>query len=152
MDIESHIKALKRICRLRGIPVTPQRRIVYEAIIRRGDHPSAEQVFDEVHKQLTNISKATVYRVIDRLIELGLVRRVGQSGMVARFDADLRRHHHFTCRSCGRIVDIHDPQLDAIAIPQTLANSFVIEDFGVHFFGLCTECRGKLGEKSVDNV
>lgn len=150
MDVHAQIEALERLCRSRGIPLTPQRRVVFEAIVTRGNHPTAEQVFDEVQKRLSNISKATVYRVLERLMELGLVRRVGQSGMPARFDADLRRHHHFTCRVCGRIEDIFDPQLNELPIPESVKERFVVEDFGVHFFGVCRECRETQPREPVD--
>ncbi|MCS7239053.1 MAG: transcriptional repressor [Thermoguttaceae bacterium] len=147
MDKPDRIDEFKELCRRRGIPMTPQRRAVFEAILARGDHPTADQVFEEVHKRLADVSKATVYRVLERLVEAGLVRRVVHSGMPARFDADLTRHHHATCRRCGRILDVRDPKLDAIDIPSELQEHFEVEDFCVQFFGLCFECRSQAGEQ-----
>jgi Fur family peroxide stress response transcriptional regulator len=139
----SRIEALERICREEGIPLTAQRRAVLEALIAREDHPTAEQIFAEVVQKLPDISKATVYRVLDRLVELGLIRRLVLTGMPARFDGITARHHHAACRRCGKVQDVTDERLDALLPPERLAQQFAVEDYTVVFFGLCERCRGQ---------
>ncbi len=142
MEVPSRLQLLEQICREQGIPLTVQRRAVLEALIFRQDHPTADQIFDDVQKQLPEISKATVYRVLDRLVELGLIRRLVHTGMPARYDAVTERHHHVTCRHCGRIEDVRHPDLDALPIPSGITSRFAIEDYTVQFFGICDRCRG----------
>jgi Fur family peroxide stress response transcriptional regulator len=141
MDLGSRLQLLEQICREHGIPLTVQRRAVLEALIFRQDHPTADQIFDDVQKQLPEISKATVYRVLDRLVELGLIRRLVHTGMPARYDAVTERHHHVTCRQCGRIEDVKHTDLDSLPVPSEITSRFAVEDYTVQFFGICERCR-----------
>lgn len=137
---------LEAACRRRGLPVTAQRRIVLEILRGRRDHPSADQLYDEVRARLPAISRTTVYRVLETLVRLGLARKVSQPGAAARFDARVERHHHVTCLRCGRIADYDDRRLDALRLPAR--TGFRISDYSVHFTGVCEECRGKKRSKA----
>jgi Fur family peroxide stress response transcriptional regulator len=132
---------LQEICRERGIPLTHQRRAVLEVLLQRSDHPTADQVFGAVKVQSPQISRRTVYRVLDTLVELGLIRRVHHPGAAARFDGMIRRHHHLVCIRCNKIVDLEDAGLDTIALPAGEPHGFDVRDFSVQLMGMCPECR-----------
>jgi len=123
-----------------ALPLTIQRRAVYEVLLERDDHPSADDVHAAVEERLPGVSKATVYRTLDTLVELGLAERVGHPGSSARYDALLERHHHLVCDACGKITDVHSPSLDQIRLPSVRASGFVVRDFSVHIRGLCEQC------------
>jgi Fur family peroxide stress response transcriptional regulator len=95
-------------CRKRGLAVTVQRKAVFEAISARRDHPTADQVYDKVRGRIPGLSRTTVYRVLDTLVEAGFLRRVQHAGSVTRFDPMTERHHHLVCEACGRLVDVED--------------------------------------------
>ena len=59
---QERLRELEALCRERGIPCTLQRRIVFEAVLDRLDHPSADQVFEAVRDNGPGISRATVHR------------------------------------------------------------------------------------------
>ena len=126
-----------------GLPVTTQRRAVYEAILDRGDHPTAEQLYREVRSQLPQISRMTVHRILSGFVSLGLVARTCHPGSVARFDPKLDQHHHLVCLDCGRIIDVEDPRLDRLGWPKVNPHEFQIQDYSVHFRGHCASCRQK---------
>ncbi len=126
-------------CRERGIPVTWQRRAVYEALCARDDHPTADDLYDELAPQLPGLSRATVYRVLERLVGLGLASRVAHPGAASRFDSETGSHHHLLCSQCGRLIDLEAAL--PIPMPSALPEAFEIQDASVYFRGTCAACR-----------
>jgi Fur family transcriptional regulator, peroxide stress response regulator len=127
-----------------GLPVTTQRRGVFEAILARTDHPTAEQLYQAVRVQLPQISRMTVHRILNTFVSLGVVAKTCHPGSVARFDPKLRQHHHLVCLSCGRIIDVEDPRLNRIPWPKISRKEFQIEDYHVNFHGRCSDCCERL--------
>jgi Fur family peroxide stress response transcriptional regulator len=131
-------------CRKRGLAVTIQRRAVFEALSARRDHPTADQVYDAVRGRIPGLSRTTVYRVLETLVEAGFVRKVHHAAGVARFDPMTHRHHHLVCEACGRLVDLDDAVVPALRLPEARGSGFRITDYSVSFLGLCGACaRGK---------
>ncbi len=127
-------------CRKRGLAVTVQRRTVFEALSARRDHPTADQVYDAVRDRIPGLSRTTVYRVLEALVEAGFVRKVHHAGGVARFDPVTHRHHHLVCEACGRLVDLDDAAVPALRLPEARGSGFQIKDYSVSFLGLCGAC------------
>jgi len=127
-------------CRKRGLAVTIQRRTVFEALSARRDHPTADQVYDVVRDRIPGLSRTTVYRVLEALVEAGFVRKVHHAGGVARFDPVTQRHHHLVCENCGRLVDLDDAAVPALRLPEARGSGFQIKDYSVSFLGLCGAC------------
>jgi len=139
--VAQSIARLEAVCHERQLPLTNQRRAVFEVLLDRIDHPTADQVYESVKTHIPQTSRRTVYRVLETLVEVGLVRRVHHPGATARFDARMGRHHHLVCVRCNRIVDFDNPILDHIDLPQGKPGGFEISDFSVQFMGICPECR-----------
>ena len=123
-----------------GLPVTSQRRAVFEAILDRTDHPTAEQLYREVRGQLPQISRMTVHRILGNFVSLGLVAKTLHAGSAARFDPKLDQHHHLVCLQCGCIMDVEDTRLNHLPWPKVNPNEFQIQDYHVHFQGCCARC------------
>jgi len=126
-----------------GMPVTTQRHAVFEAILDRTDHPTAEQLFRAVRSELPQISRMTVHRILNTFVSLGLVAKTCHPGSAARFDPKLHQHHHLVCLDCGRIIDVEDPRLNHLPWPKVNPRQFQIEDYHVHFRGHCARCCQK---------
>jgi len=126
--------------RQKGLPVTAQRQAVFEAILERHDHPTAEQVYQVVRESLPQISRMTVHRILGTFVSLGLVTKTCHPGSATRYDPKLHQHHHLVCLDCGRIIDVEDPRLNRIPWPKVNAKDFQIEDYLVHFRGRCARC------------
>ncbi|MGB9604050.1 MAG: Fur family transcriptional regulator, partial [Limisphaerales bacterium] len=60
----------------RGLKLTRRRRLVYEVLLEKKDHPTADAVFFRARKKQPDISIATVYNCLDALVKCGLVRQV----------------------------------------------------------------------------
>ncbi len=131
---------LERRCAAAGTPVTAQRRTVLEVLASRHDHPTVEQIFVAVAERMPDVSLGTVYRSLEKLATLGLLRRVEHPGSTVRFDANTTPHHHFLCTRCGSIDDL---PLEAVRGHESLA--FVgrdgrAEEIAVNVRGLCADC------------
>lgn len=138
--ISARLREFEKLCRQRGLPVTMQRRVILEAVLERDDHPTAEQIHEAVQKQIPQLSRTTIYRVLDALVDFGLIRRLHQTGAV-RFDGKIVRHHHLVCVHCGKIMDLADRSLDELPLPKHKFQGFKIEDFSVQFSGTCPDCQ-----------
>jgi Fur family peroxide stress response transcriptional regulator len=137
---------LERICRQQGLPLTVQRRAVLQALAVRVDHPSADQILEDVLKKLPEISRTTVYRVLETLVRLNIIRKVCHLGPSVRYDANTGRHPHFVCLNCDKIADLPSPSLDRLPFPE-VSSGFRIEDYSIEFSGLCSNCAGKLSSR-----
>lgn len=124
-----------------GFRLTVQRRLVLEALFGRADHPSAETVFEEIRAAHPEVSRATVYRTLEKLADLGLLEKVCHTGPTTRYDPRTERHHHLVCTRCDEVLDWDGPGLDAIPLPARAPGGFEIRDYSIHFRGLCGTCR-----------
>jgi len=138
--LKQRVAGFEAECRKRGLAVTVQRRTVFEALSARRDHPTADQVYDAVRDRIPGLSRTTVYRVLEALVEAGFVRKVHHAGGVARFDPVTHRHHHLVCEACGRLVDLDDAAVPALRLPEARGSGFRIKDYSVSFLGLCGAC------------
>lgn len=140
------IRLFERICRERSIPATVQRRAVLEALLDSEQHPTAEQLFHSVQQSVPGISLATVYRVLDLLVDIGMARRTCSPGSQCRYDGKVHRHHHLVCLHCERMVDLEDASLNDLPLPDRTRTGFDVVDYSIQFRGVCPECLAKRGE------
>jgi Fur family peroxide stress response transcriptional regulator len=133
---------LAAACRRQGLSQTVQRRAVLAALARRTDHPTADQLYEELHPQFGGLSRTTIYRVLETFVRIGLARRITSPEAKARFDADTRRHHHLICQECGGVSDVRDPRLRQIELPLGLVDGCRILDYSITYTGLCPHCLG----------
>jgi Fur family peroxide stress response transcriptional regulator len=129
---------VRALFRSKKVPLTHQRMAVYEELSSRHDHPSAEALYETLKKAYPSLSLATVYKTLQTLHQMGMVARVDSPTAQARYDAITSIHHHAVCTGCGRIKDLFDPRLDAIAAPRF--EGFQARGHSVHFHGLCALC------------
>jgi len=130
----------ERACRARGVRVTPQRVAVYRALAEDVTHPTADAVCRNLRGALPSVSPASVYRILDSLEQAGLIRRVGTTDGIARYDANRERHQHLVCRKCGRLTDFHAPELATLRLAPRAVRGFVVEELDVRIVGRCARC------------
>jgi Fe2+ or Zn2+ uptake regulation protein len=108
-------------------------------------HPTAEEVHRLVTRRVPGVSLGTVYRNLRLLVEAGLLGEL--PGPRARFDANTRTHHHFTCVRCGRIADIEapvaEPHSQALSKRVEARTGLTITHHRIDFFGRCQECQAQ---------
>ncbi len=92
-----------------GLRATPQRELVYEALLQRRDHPTADELFSRVKAELPGISLATVYNCLETLVQCGLVRAVNFERTSTRYCPNLTPHAHFHDDETGATLDVDLP-------------------------------------------
>ena len=120
----------------RGFRFTPQREHVYAVLLRKRDHPTAEEVFIRAKRKLPDISMATVYNCLDALVDCGLARQVTLERGAARFCPNMQEHCHFYCDSCESVFDIGLPPKPAVALPK----GFMARRYDIAIHGQCPAC------------
>lgn len=124
-----------------NISVTPQRLEILKNIVTRYDHPSADNIFQEVRKNLPMISFNTVYKTLETFCQLGLVIKINPLHEVARYDGNTSPHTHMICTRCHTVQDLHWQWPEEIKLPDSLAENFKVDFMALHLYGLCRECQ-----------
>ncbi|HIQ88569.1 TPA: transcriptional repressor [Candidatus Galligastranaerophilus faecipullorum] len=113
---------------------------IYETLLNNVVHPSAEYIYDILRQANSNISLATVYRNLNKMAQIGRIKKINGLEDRAHFDHNTFEHYHFICRKCGRIYDIPcDIAPDIIKKAQE-ETGFKIESHDIVFNGICREC------------
>ncbi len=121
---------------------TRQRKLVWDTVKAHGDHPSADQIYLETRGKDPKISRGTVYRNLNLLVQNHQIRHVRLPGM-DRFDWRVEPHYHLLCLGCGAVCDAPVPyraELDQALAERT---GYEISFHRMIFEGLCPDCRQK---------
>lgn len=129
----------------KGLKITPQRIAILKAIIKLNNHPTSEHIIDYVRKNHPNIATATVYKVLDALVDKGLIKKVKTDKDIMRYDAFLEKHHHLYAYDSDRIEDYLDDELTEILekhFEKKRIPGFKIEDIKLQIIGKFTDNSG----------
>ena len=119
---------------------TKQKRTVISVFEAQRNHPSAEMVCEEVAKVDPKIGRATVYRVLNSLVEKGRAIKVPIDDGSFRYDITVTGHSHAKCKLCGAVCDIVTDGL----YPEVIDScGFEADGAMVLFFGYCKNCKNK---------
>ena len=127
--------------RREGYRLTPQREFVLRAVEKLG-HATPDEVLAEVRAQSSAVNVTTVYRTLEVLEELGLVRHAHLSDRAPTYHSVTdHEHFHLVCRNCHRVVSV-DPEVAApLAARLEKEQGFVIDIGHLAVFGHCTDCK-----------
>ena len=139
-EINSRMRDFREMCKRRGLRVTPQRTEVFREVASTDKHPHADAILHRVRRRMPNISLDTVYRVLYRLEDEGLISCVQVSSGRLRFDANSDRHHHFVCSACGMIRDFSSDGVDRLRVPDEVQSWGEIEGRHLQIRGVCRQC------------
>lgn len=103
---------INQILKEADLKITPQRQVILQAIYHLANHPTAENIIEYIRNTHPNIATGTVYKVLDVLVDNGLVNRVKTDKDIMRYDGILDKHHHLFCEESERIEDYFDEDLD----------------------------------------
>ncbi len=120
------------------LKVTPQRIAILEAIISLNNHPTADNIIEYIRIKHPNISLATVYKVIDVLVENELIKKVKTDRDIMRYDAIVENHHHIYYSNSDRIEDFFDNELNELLknyFKKKKISNFKIEDVKLEIIG-----------------
>ncbi len=112
------------------------------ALLRCGGHIAADDLLEVVHETDTTVGRMTVYRTLELLSELGLIRPVYQGTGAAHYILlDGGHHHHLICSSCDAVFEFDECGLQAVGKLLAKRFNFVVEGHLVEFYGRCQNCQ-----------
>ena len=122
-----------------GIRPSVQRIAIMRYLLKSKSHPTADEVYEALRKQIPTLSKTTVYNTLKLLVENGAAVYVGIDEKNARFDGSIEPHAHFRCKRCGCIIDI--PMSVENFLPKDFKGD--IEEAYFYLKGICESCKKK---------
>ena len=111
----------------KGMRYTKQREHVFNILMDKRDHPTADEVFVRARRKMPSISLATVYNCLDTLVECDLVRQVHVERESTRYCPNLSEHAHFHCEKTGQVFDIDFPEAFREGIISQLPSGFEMD-------------------------
>jgi Fur family transcriptional regulator, peroxide stress response regulator len=118
-----------------GLRPTRQRELVYEVLVSKPDHPTAEDVFARSREKMSSISLATVYNCLDTLVASGLVRAVHRERQPTRYCANMCEHAHLHDLSDGSVIDIELPSQSVQYLRSLVPPNYAVEGVELNFTG-----------------
>jgi len=122
-----------------GLRSTPQRGVVYDVLLKKRDHPTADEVFVRVKSELPTISLATVYNCLETLVQCNLVRAVNFERGPTRDCPNLRPHAHLHDEQTGKTHDIDLPPNLLETVHAVLPRGFDAKSVEIIFRGKATK-------------
>lgn len=129
--------------RAAGYRLTGPRRALVDLLLQQGGRRfTAEELYGQVRALTPGVGRATVYRTIERLAELGLVERLHADGPCHSYVlGDVSHHHHLICSHCGQVWEFPDCALPAFLRELGAQVGFDVEGHHLEVFGRCAACR-----------
>lgn len=135
----------------RGKRVTRQRRWIVEQVFSHHDHFDADELMAHLADRIARrtLSRPTVYRTLNELVEAGLLRKMVLEGRsVFEHDYGYPSHDHLYCQLCNRLIEFHSDALEKLR--DTVARQYDFEVLGHRMFvtGICADCHRRRTRKS----
>ena len=129
-----------------GLGHTPNRHRILEVIGNNSSPLSAQQIFDTLSRS-DNINRVTVYRILDLLVDNGLVERINGGGRSFVYGLAPNENHpahpHFFCKSCGNLECLNPQSVNVDLQPMQRTFAGLIENVEVRVDGVCKNCLGR---------
>jgi len=140
-DYNKRFETIIQKLRDNGHKITPQRLAIVKILARSKDHPSVEDIYDQIKTDFPTMSLATVYRNIVLIKSLGEVLELGFPDGSNRYDGNKPfPHPHVICIKCKKIVDPDLDSLDNLRKEVAVETDFKILNHRLDFFGICSNC------------
>lgn len=104
---DERIERFIEVSRENQLPITPQKRAIFEVVAGLCNHPTAEEIHKIVLNKFPTMSFATVYKNLKKFCELGLAQEITTDNCVKRYDANMEDHHHIVHSETGEIFDTY---------------------------------------------
>ena len=122
---------------------TIQNTLVYEAVNKLQCHATADEIYDMIVQEHPTSSRGTVYRNLNRLAEMGKIRKMEIPGGPDRFDHCCHDHCHVKCERCGRVFDVDMDYITGLEKNIRDTHGFAFTGYDILFRGICPECGKK---------
>lgn len=137
METERFLRE-KKILEENGLKITPQRLFILNVLFEKG-HITADELVEIAKAKDMSVSVSTIYSILDLFKERGIIRELKIDSSRSIFDITTQGHHHFMCKGCGKVYDVHMELCPTLR--QMEVDGHIIEEFHGYFYGVCQSCR-----------
>lgn len=134
-------ESLKNTLHQRGLRMTPQRQLVLDAVRELG-HATPEQICAQVQRAAPAVNITTIYRTLDLLEKLGLVRHTHLGHGAPSYSEREHQHVHLVCHGCGAVTEAPSDLMQAPAERLSATSGFELDVTHVALSGRCADCVG----------
>ena len=140
--LDEKVNEIQVALKEKGYRLTSSRQKIVRALLGCGGHVTADGLLEEVHEIDTTVGRMTVYRTLELLSELGLIRPVYQgTGAAHCILLDGGHHHHLICSGCDAVIEFEECGLQEVGKLLAERFDFAIEGHLVEFYGRCQNCQ-----------
>lgn len=127
----------------RGLNTTQQRIQIAKIFFAMQGHHSLEEIYNAVNKKVPSIGQTTVYRTIKLLVDVGLANELQVGDGFARYEVvtEKQHHDHLVCKSCGKTVEFHLPEVETIQNELAAKHGFKLLEHNHILIGICENCQ-----------
>lgn len=125
-----------------------QREVILDVVKNIRIHPTAEEIYNLVIQEEPKISRSTVYRNINILVEQGAIRKIKMTIGPDRYDYLHKEHYHVVCKVCGKVLDFYyDFEKENIMESIKQQTNIDIDVNSITICGICENCKSKIKNK-----
>lgn len=138
LNTEITFSEVKEMLSQSGLKATHPRIVVLADLIKHEEHPTAERIHSRIREQNPSISLGSVYRILDKMVEVDIVKRVSSKSGLKRYDANLHPHSHIYCSKTESIQDFEDEELQKLIwdyLSKKTLKNFSIKDIKLQING-----------------
>lgn len=121
-----------------------QRELIYNQVKENPVHPTADEVYTALKKEHPALSMGTVYRNLNLLSEMGMLRKIHIDNSPERFDARTDCHCHLLCGKCGKVFDVDDVMPEEIENRVFERHGHLVTETVLNFKGICRGCAEEI--------
>lgn len=151
MPVTGNILELREYLKSHGVRPSYIRLRVFGYLLESKNHPSAEEIYEALQKDIPTLSRASVYNALAALTEAQLVQVLTIEKSETRYDATISEHGHFQCEVCGKIFDF---SFALESLQYEGLGGFLVTKKELYFRGICPQCQkgGRDNGKSGENA
>jgi len=125
------------------VKFSKQREAILSELKSRSDHPTADELYLSLKKEMPSLSLGTVYRNLSAFHKENLVLKL-PAGTAVRFDGDVSEHYHLFCEKCERMYDLNLPVFEKLNSTASIGYDGEIKSHLLIFLGICPKCKNDI--------
>ncbi|MCD6565325.1 MAG: transcriptional repressor [Bacteroidales bacterium] len=136
--MNTSINASANLLKEKNISPSIQRIRVLDYLQNSKNHPTVDNIYIDLVKEIPTLSKTTVYNILKLFTEKNIARTVRIGNNEARYDGNTSTHGHFKCDKCGNIYDFN---VNTEELKFTGLDKFRINEYHIYLNGICEKCN-----------
>jgi Fur family ferric uptake transcriptional regulator len=138
----------------RGLKLTAERQALFDELFARHEHMEPDELLVRLRTKHKKISRATIYRTLDLLVDSGIVGRVRIGDTGYRYER-LRageHHDHLICNECGRVIEFFEPAIENLQDEVCERYGFLALSHSHQLRGICRQCRPRAAREQAKSA